>query len=268
MRRTTRFVKAASRFIPISFIAPVKEGLSPVGNLDYPGKSIKMIVDTTSQLERLRACKKEPETVGWLESHLRPADVLYDIGANVGAYSFVADAITGGNSTIYSFEPSHATFASLSMNVILNDCQARVVPLHFALWSDTGLLALGFSSPAPGAALHSLRRMPADSGPYLLVPAYRLDELVGQLKLRSPNLIKIDVDGGELEVLRGSKAVLGSSSLRSVLVEVDESSESSSSIRQLMSDLGFHLASRHPHGEASSTIGNCIFEKEGNDEPA
>jgi FkbM family methyltransferase len=259
----SRLVYKTSRFLPISFVAPVKEGLNPVGHLDYPGKSIKMTVDSSAQLERLRACRKEPETVSWLESHLRPGDVFFDIGANVGAYSLVADAMAGGKCTIYSFEPSHATFASLSKNILLNDCQARMIPLHFALWSDTGLMALGFSSTAPGAALHSLRTVAPEGGPYLLVPAYRLDDLVSRLSLRTPNLIKIDVDGDELAVLRGSEEVLASSSLRSVLVEVDESSESSLPIRHLMNGLGFHLASTHLHGGSSSTVANCIFEREG-----
>jgi FkbM family methyltransferase len=241
----------------------VKEGLGPVGRLDYPDKSIMMTVDTSAQLERLRACKKEPETISWLESHMRHGDVFYDIGANVGAYSLVADAITGGRCTVYSFEPSHATFASLSMNILLNDCQASVVPLHLALWKETGLMALGFSSTASGAALHSLRKAPAEDRPYLLVPAYRLDDLVNRLNLKMPNLIKIDVDGGELEVLRGSEAILASTSLRSVLVEVDESSESSGQIQQFMHALRFRLETRQLHGEPPSTVGNCIFEKEG-----
>src|SRR5688572_26330757 len=98
----------------------IKESIQITGQLDYPHKKIHMALDNAVQIARLGACRKEPETVAWIESNMRPGDVFFDVGANVGAYAFVADTVAGGNCDIYAFEPSYSTFAALVANVRLN----------------------------------------------------------------------------------------------------------------------------------------------------
>ena len=91
--------------------------VNPVGSMDYTPKRILMTADTKSQFNRLRSNQKEPETAAWIETELRAGDVLYDIGANVGAYSLIAWAASGGQSKVYAFEASFSTFESLCRNI-------------------------------------------------------------------------------------------------------------------------------------------------------
>ena len=111
--------------LPGDLVGHLKSRLRPVGRLDYAPKRIDMHIDSAWQLFRLGSCAKEPETIRWLESELRPGDTFYDIGANVGAYSLVAFAITAGQAKIVAFEPGFATFTVLCQNIQLNSGLGR-----------------------------------------------------------------------------------------------------------------------------------------------
>lgn len=259
------YVRALA-LLPMPQAVSVKEGIRLTGKLDYPRGDILMSLDSSIQLGRLSACNKEPETVEWIETYIRPGDVFYDIGANVGAYSFVAYAVTGGDCIVYAFEPSFPTFAALCQNVLLNGCHGKIVPLHVALSHETKLLTFNYSSVMPGAALHSLGELigkdgrafrPAFTQPIL---SYRLDDLVRQFALRAPNHIKLDVDSAELSVLRGADETLAYPGLRSILVEVDAERYPSGEIPRRLENKGFRIRSRHPRGQ-SKMLANYIFER-------
>ena len=242
--------------------AAIKERIMPKGTLDYKNKSILMHVTCETQIMRLGACRKEPETVQWIESTIRPADVFYDIGANVGAYSFVADAYTDGKAKVYAFEPSFTTFTELSRNVLLNKASGRVFPFCVALSDTTQVKELHFSSIAPGAASHVLgenrgghdeERQP--------VLCFTLDEFIERFAIERPTLMKIDVDGAEFQVLQGGARVLMGHRLRSVLVEVNNGQPDAQHIKAFMHEHGFVLAAEH---QRSGNTVNCIYHR-GND---
>lgn len=189
-----------------------------IGRIDYPGADI--LVGVTSRreiLSRLRPCAKEPWTVDWLERTLRDGDVLYDIGANVGGYSLIAASLGREGARVVAVEPSYANYAALCDNVVMNRFENMVVPLPVLLGETTGLVGMGYRDIEAGAAEHEV----GDGG--LPTLSFRLDDLVAQLDLRAPTLLKIDVDGAEAAVLAGARATLARPELRSVLVEVERS---------------------------------------------
>ena len=244
----------------------VKESLRLTGQLDYPHAEIKMVLDSSMQFYRLAACSKEPETVEWIETHVRPGDVFYDIGANVGAYSLVAHAVAGGDCTVYAFEPSYSTFAALSENVRLNHCDGKIVPLHVALSAETKVFTFNYSLVVPGAASHGLDQpigedlkpfVPSFTQPIL---SYKLDELIEQFSLLTPNHIKLDVDGSELDVLKGAEKTLSGTGLKSILVEIDEAQQRGEMIRANLERKGFEVKTRHQR-RGSASLANYIFER-------
>ena len=254
------------RLLPQDKLVYLKERIQCVGRLDYPHKDIYMKVDSLIQISRLDACKKEPETINWIESQVKPGDVFYDIGANVGAYSFVAWAVASGDCTVYAFEPSFSTYAALSHNIMINHCQEKVVSLQLILSDETNLVALNYSQVTPGAASHSLGETVGGNGQRFIpeftqfIPSYRLDDIINQFNLRIPNHIKIDVDGAEYAVLQGGIETLTHPDLHSVLVEIDEERYPHGEIPSLMVSKGFRLVARHLR-PGSTTLANCIFEK-------
>lgn len=243
--------------------------LAGTGLLDYPAGTIRLVVDSEAELPRLRSCLKEPETVAWIERYVRPGDVLFDIGANVGAYSLVADRASGGTCTVYAFEPSFSTFAQLSRNVALNGSAGRVIPVAVALSDRNGLVTFNYSSVAPGAALHALGESvdnlgrsfhPAFSQPVL---SYRMDDFVAEFSVAPPNHIKLDVDGIELKVLHGATRILADRALRSLLVEVEPARPELAAIEALLASNGFVLQGRYPHGDGRDSTTNLLFLREG-----
>ncbi len=73
---------------------------------------------------------------------------------------------------------------------------------------------------------------------------YRLDEFVRQFALPIPNHLKIDVDGTEYQILKGSEEVLKRAEVRSILIEVNEKHEDTFEIEKLLEKNGLVLHSR------------------------
>lgn len=243
----------------------VFQSLNSTGKLDFPHKEIIMDVKTVSQLSRLRSCKKEPSTVEWVLRDLQESDVLFDIGANIGAYSLVAAAAGVENLSIYSFEPSPFTFASLCKNVSLNKFGDKIYPLQMALGAKTELSRFFLSSNIAGSAEHALGE-PIDMYGKRFIPveiqtviSVTMDEAIKFFSIKTPTHIKIDVDGFELNVLQGATQVLASSRIRHLLVEVREDSEECLSILKLLNSFGFILTRK---GYATTEgFSNYEFEK-------
>ena len=222
-----KFLGAVVESIPHrSLIELLAYAVDKPGKLDYEHADILMRVLTDAEEWRLRACSKEPFTIDWIHQRIGPGDVLYDIGANVGAYSLVAAKKPGGGARVFSFEPSYFTVASLTANVILNNLTEQVTPIPVALSGATELTVFSLGSLEPGSARHALGRVDAGDGRAVFpqpVMKFRLDDLIEWLHLPLPHHIKLDVDGGELEVLEGAARTLASPSLRTVLIEVSTS---------------------------------------------
>jgi FkbM family methyltransferase len=197
---------------------------SLIQRLDYPKDEILLLVRSKAESKRLQSCAKEPWTVEWIEQWVQPGDVLYDIGANIGAYSLVAAKRTRGRARVIAVEPGYGSFSALCQNVVLNGCTESITPLPINLGPRTGLGRFRYRDLRAGAADHGFSTDKRNGSEALYeqpVMSYRLDDLVEQLELPTPTHIKLDVDGVELGVLEGAQVVLDSPTLRSILIEVN-----------------------------------------------
>lgn len=254
---------AAMKPLPDGVLLAVRERLSLRRRMDYPGRALTLAVTSKAERDlRLRSCRKEPETVEWIESTIEAGDVLYDVGANVGAYALVAASRMRGESLVYAFEPGYRTFSSLVENIVANRLGERVIPFQVALGEATGLATFVYEATDPGAAGHpglDARPTGGGAGVHQPVLAYRLDEFAERFALRAPTHLKIDVDGGELGVLRGAARLLASPTLRWVLVEVETGRGDPDGVRALLLERGLVLARdvAHPGG----AVHNWIFRR-------
>ena len=205
---------------------------------------IMLSVGSINDARRLGAVASEPYTARWIMGDMQDGDCLYDIGASVGAYSFIAARAHAGVKA-YAFEPAAASFASLLANVAQNNMGEQIVPLAVALSNTTGFTEFAYASLSSGATkqpgIHESDRSAVSARQ--VVYAWTLDDLISQAKLALPTHIKVDVDGSEVAVVRGMKKTLALSQVRLVQVEASQGKDGTAgAISALLADAGFTLA--------------------------
>lgn len=201
--------------------------LSPRQTVRARGVTFTLPCDNPITHFRARSlADKEPETLDWIDRHVRDGDVLLDVGANIGIYSLYA-ARRHPRLTVTAIEPEYSNLHYLRDNVLANSLGTRIEVYSCAFSDRSGLSRLHIGDLRPGAALHTDGRESLDrtaAGQLVLwsegIWALTMDDFCAQRGL-APNAVKIDVDGGEGRVLSGATAVMKSEALRTVLIEVD-----------------------------------------------
>jgi FkbM family methyltransferase len=252
LRRVLLFVMAQIvRLLPTRFWLDLRNRHSIIRKIDYRGGDVPIQVESRTEYDlRLRSASREPETVGWIEAYFNKGDVFYDIGANVGAYALIAHRFCGGDIKAYAFEPAFMTFPQLCRNIQLNGAGEAIMPFQVALANQTSMAPFNYYNLDPGSALHALgsaidwRGRPFEPVLSHYMMSYRLDDLIAQFDLLSPNHIKIDVDGIENEVLLGARKTLKEPALETVLIETYDGREFASDIVSLLRESGFELVWR------------------------
>ena len=138
--------------------------------------------------------------------------VVWDIGANVGLYT--RQFVEAGARSVVAFEPAPESVATLQKE-FAGSTTVKVMPV--ALASAGGVAA--FSSDG-SSVTNSLVEGCDDSRPTVEVRVMRADEVVREFNLDMPTVMKIDVEGYEVDVIRGMGTILDSPKLRHVFVEV------------------------------------------------
>lgn len=197
-----------------------------VAPTDYEDGDIFIYANSAfERATRTIPCAKEPDTIRWIQELIKPGDVVFDIGANIGNYSLIIAKHHNQTVQVFAFEPAWFNFMQLNRNVSLNGLGISVFPLCVAFSDKTGISWLNYSTLEYGSSMHALGRAirlrdqefaPALKQP---VPTYTVDQAVEYLG-RIPNHIKLDVDGIESEILAGASSTLENLSVRSVLVEL------------------------------------------------
>ena len=140
---------------------------------------------------------------------LRPNNVLFDVGANVGTFTLAA-ASKLQHGEVHAFEPWSAHLERLSANINLNGfTNIHVNP--FALGVETGTAMLHIIDPVNTgmATLYpDTRAMPEQPDTIYAVSSRFLDDYVRETGVNRLDMMKIDVEGGELKVLLGGRKSL------------------------------------------------------------
>ena len=171
--------------------------------------------------ERLLNGDFETRELMFVQRYLRPGMVVFDIGAHHGLYSVLAAKRVGEKGWVRSFEPSPRERKYLKQNLRINHCH-NVRVESFALGSSAGRAEL-FLVEGTGDCCHSLRQPSvATTSRKVPVEMQTLDEYLQREKIEKVDFIKLDVEGGEMEVLRGATRLLQSAERPVILVEVED----------------------------------------------
>ncbi|WP_440764703.1 FkbM family methyltransferase [Natronorubrum sp. DTA7] len=204
------------------------------------GVTAKFHVRSPNEYKRAHSLAGEEEIIVDLLSSINSDDIFYDVGANVGTYScFVGQKLERGK--VIAFEPHPRNINPLRVNMMENSIDGEI--RECALDEKTGEIGLTSDSNAAGAGQHSL----TESGRSAIsVPAYTGDELIGETKLKPPTVLKIDVEGAEMRVLRGLKRVLKNQQVRLIYIEIhpdkiSEFGDEKESVLSFLTDSGYDI---------------------------
>ena len=141
---------------------------------------------------------------------VRPGVTALDVGANIGYFTLLIASRAGPQGKVHAFEPNPSMFKRLTENVLLNPefTDGRVMLHQIALGVDAG--EAEFFCPIVGhegvGGLKDTERAPLSN--IIRTPVQTLDGFVRDERIDRIDFIKMDVEGGELDVLRGGDRAL------------------------------------------------------------
>src|SRR5262249_53199003 len=140
---------------------------------------------------------------------LQPGMVFFDIGSNQGEYSIIAAGLVESAGQVFAFEPVPAIYEMLESNISLNHLKTVITTNKIAL-GDTESLTEMYAALGRNNGLSSLKPLNVSctvETEKIKVPVTSLDAFVAKYQIPRLDVAKIDVEGGELSVIQGGKAV-------------------------------------------------------------
>jgi FkbM family methyltransferase len=194
---------------------------------------------------------KEEGTMRWIDNEVRAGDIFMDVGANIGIYTIAAAHRAGPEGRVYAFEPHKINALTLMQNVQLSELAGRIDLFFFPLSETAEVLRFNYASLASASSGSQFGHTKVAGKDQKFEPvasemaaSMAVDDLVARNIIRPPSLIKIDVDGNELMVLRGMRSLLsGKNKPRSVLVEINVGQDVA--IDNYMRECGYGLSERN-----------------------
>ncbi|MGH7986174.1 MAG: FkbM family methyltransferase [Candidatus Binataceae bacterium] len=169
-----------------------------------------------------------------LQQALRPNQIFYDIGANVGFFSLIGARLVGDEGRVIAFEPLPANAEMIERNAAANAFM-NIAVMRFALGRQDGEARFMLSERPTWGKLAEIGTKPDRYCGEIVVPIRKLDSVVESARLAPPDVIKIDVEGAEIDVLSGARMTIAAS--RPVfLIELHGTNVA---VERILSDYGY-----------------------------
>ena len=151
----------------------------------------------------------EPELQAAIVKLVQPGSVVYDLGANIGYISLLLARQVGEAGKVYAFEALPANLERLRVNLALNGLEQRVVVVPGAVGdSAKPVRFLVGPSGGTGKLNGSAGRQEIEYPGEVSVPGIILDGFVYRDGNPPPQVVKVDIEGGEALALPGMRRIL------------------------------------------------------------
>jgi len=212
------------------------------------GRTVDFLTDSYAEFQRFRNLVGERDVIQEVLRSLEPADVFYDIGANVGMYTCFVASELGADQTV-AFEPHEGNANRLVENLRHNGLDAKVV--RVALSDAEGTVDLAVAGKQVGEGEHAIATGSATQT--IEIDANRGDALIDGRDLPEPTVVKIDIEGAEFAALEGLRTTLRKS-CRLVFCEIHprklrDFGAAEKDIHELLQSHGFETEVIHRRGE-------------------
>ena len=170
----------------------------------------KFMTETQSEIERTHNLMNEEKVIEKILQETGTEDIFYDIGANTGIYSCYVGKKS--NNLVYCYEPFPKNIESLEKNLEINDINSKI--LEVALMNENSNIKIDTKSGEAGEG-----KVQVSKDGKLRVRSWKGDDLIREENLKKPTIMKIDVEGAELEVLRGLEKTITESNPK-IFIEI------------------------------------------------
>lgn len=182
----------------------------------------------------------EPLMTRCLQRALRPGMTFVDVGAHVGYFTMIAARAVGPQGRVVAIEADPDTCNHLRQNIGRNDLE-NVELRELAVGSGYGTVRLYRDPQGPG--YNSIYRLPMTRSEGIEVPQRPLDDVLEGVR---PDVIKLDIEGAELDTLKSAKRTLDGHRHLTLFVEINEERLAAAAVtpRELarhLTDAGFTL---------------------------
>lgn len=162
----------------------------------------------------------EPESTSYWSELAKSADVIFDLGANIGVYSLLA-ADANPDATIHAFEPTPEVFEALQKNIGSNGFK-NIQPHRVAVGQQSAVAFLNRSRGSDGEneGMNFISASGVD--PTAQVQVVALDEFCRSAHIERVDLLKMDIEGAEYDALRGAQGLLASHQIGRIFFELSD----------------------------------------------
>ena len=160
-----------------------------------------------SRFDKYITCGEGPYELG--EVKLEEGDIVFDCGANIGAFSALASTRIGESGKVYAFEPVTILREKFTCNTASwNGNNGNIIVKPYALYDKNQKLHFDISGINIGSGSITHNKNDAEDQPHIIeVEAVTIDDFAERNMLRV-DFIKADIEGAERDMLRGAKNVL------------------------------------------------------------
>lgn len=152
---------------------------------------------------------------------LEPGDVFFDVGANVGYYSFIASQQVGASGQVHAFEPIPRNVASLRRGIETNHIE-NIVINQLAIGETQGKLSIFLGDDDIGnTGWASIIQTKLKHRPFEVMMT-SIDQYIAENRVGTVALIKLDIEGAEFEALKGMDNLLSGSAKPPLIIELNE----------------------------------------------
>ena len=153
-----------------------------------------------------------PDEYRAFKTAVRTGSVVFDVGANAGAYTVLFAKWVGPTGHVYAFEPDFRAFSALTSHLRLNAVADWTIASAAAVLDRSGPASL-FVSESPGGSRLAPSHASTSARP---VSGVTIDQMWRERGVL-PDVIKVDVEGAELAVLRGARETIAAAGERLTL---------------------------------------------------
>jgi FkbM family methyltransferase len=176
----------------------------------------------------------------------KEGEIVVDGGAFEGEFSFIASMLVGKKGKVIAFEPDRVNFRRLKEEIRRHNA-GNVIALNKGLWSKNTTLKF-HRAGCSSSLFFDEKNIPPES--IKEVPVVRLDDELKKIGVAKVNFVKLDVEGAEVEVIKGAKEILEINDVRLAVASYHTvgGEKTHPKVEKTLSGLGYHAKTLNVSG--------------------